>query len=108
MRYQVSIPENMIPAASGTQIHVYEAGTTNHVAQTLYADGTSATTLANPYSHGGGKVNFFLPQPMRVSIGVQPAGAASPVVTPVVVAARKAFAYSALKVAGQVVGWILQ
>jgi hypothetical protein len=107
MRFQVQIPPNLIPAAAGSSIHVYEAGTTNHLSQTLYADGSSSATLANPYTHPGGKVNFFTTQPVRVSIGVQPAGAASPVIAPVVTAAAKSFAYGLMKAAGQPVAWVL-
>jgi hypothetical protein len=107
MRFQVQIPPNLIPAAAGSSIHVYEAGTTNHVVQTLYSDQSSGATLANPYPHPGGKVNFYVAQPVRVSIGVQPAGAASPVVAPVVLAGVKAFAYGLMKAAGQPVAWVL-
>jgi hypothetical protein len=106
MRFQVSIPPNLIPAAAGASIHVYEAGTTNHLAQTLYADGSSSATLSNPYTHPGGKVNFFTTQPVRLQIGVQPSGAPAPVIAPAV-STVKVPSYSLLKAAGQPVAWVL-
>lgn len=107
MRFAVSIPPNMVPAAAGSQIHVYVPGTTNHITQTLYSDPTSASTMANPYTHPGGKVSFYLPQPMSVQIGVQPAGAASPVVSPAVAPGPKSFAYSVMKIGGRPSDWVL-
>lgn len=107
MRFKASIPENMIPAAAGSQIHVYAAGTTNHVAQAVYGDPYTQTPLANPYAHPGGKVAFWVAQPATVQVGVQPAGATSPVISPPVTAATKSFSYGLMKAAGRPVSWVL-
>lgn len=107
MRFKAEVPANMIPAAAGSSIHVFEAGTANHLAQTLYADATSAATLANPYSHPGGKVTFYVAQPVSVSVGVQPAGAAAPVVSPVIMATTRQYAYATMKIGGRPSDWVL-
>jgi hypothetical protein len=107
MRYKTDIPANLIPAAAGSQIHVYEAGTTNHLTQAIYADPTTTTPLANPYSHPGGKVSFYVAQPTRMSVGVQSAGAAAPVIAPVVTAATRQWSYSVMRIGGRPSDWVL-
>lgn len=107
MRFKVNIPPNMIPAAAGSQIHIFEAGTGNHLAQNVYADPNTQTPLANPYPHPGGKVAFYVAQPAKVQVGVQPAGAAVPVVSPPVHASEKVFSYGLMRSGGQAVMWVL-
>lgn len=107
MRFRIHIPPNLIPAAAGTQVYVYLEGTSVPVPFPIYADGSSSSTLANPYSHPGGPVVFHLPVQARVSIGLKPAGAASPVIAPVVAASDKVFAYSTMKAGGRPVEWVM-
>lgn len=57
---------------AGAVIAVYQPGTTTPVATTLYADGSSGTTLANPFTTADGSVSFYLASPQRVDLGVQP------------------------------------
>lgn len=105
MRYQVVVPMSVVNAPSGAAIHVYTAGTTTHTPMTLYADGSSANTLANPYTHPGGKVVFYLPATAQVQVGVQPTGAPAPVVTAVTTPATKAYTYSVRLAGGRPVDW---
>lgn len=107
MRYQVNIPANLIPATAGSQIHVFHAGTSTYVGATLYADPVTNTPLANPYSHPGGKVNFYVSQALKVSVGVQPSGAAAPVVAPAVDAKTSTPSYATLKSPGAPPMWVL-
>lgn len=61
------------PASGSCQ--VYYAGTTTAVpAAALYADASSATTLANPFSFSNGLIEFFTDGPLRVKLAVTPTG----------------------------------
>jgi hypothetical protein len=104
MRQQVNIPGKQIVAASGSQIYVYHAGTTVQIADTIYADSSSGTTRANPYSHPGGNIVFYLARDLNVDIGVKPAGAAAPVTSPAGPTAQSAN-YGLLKSGGMPTAW---
>lgn len=108
MRQQVISPAGMNNPASGSQIYVFHAGTSVQVADTLYADGSSSSTLANPYSHPGGRVVFYLPRSLAVDVGVKPAGAASPAITHTVAAPTQVAQYSLQKMGSSPVAWIRQ
>lgn len=58
----------------GAAVAVYQPGTTTPITGTLYSDGTSGTTLSNPFTSGTGAISFYLASPQRVDIGVTPAG----------------------------------
>jgi hypothetical protein len=105
MRQQVNIPGKQITAAAGSQIYVYHAGTTVQIADTLYADSSSATTLANPYSHPGGNIVFYLARELNIDIGVKPAGAAAPASTPAGVTSTQVANYGLHKAGSMPVGW---
>lgn len=107
MRYQMIVPMSVVNAPSGASIHVYSKGAVNHTPQTLFADGTSAATLANPYAHPGGKVVFYLAQQEDIQVGVQPAGAPAPVITSVIPPGVRVRGYQVRKAAGQPVDWVL-
>lgn len=107
MRFRVHIEKNLIPAAAGVQVYVYLEGTQVPLPVPIYADASSGTVLGNPYTHTGGNIVFYLPYPLRVSIGIKPAGAAAPVIASVVAATDKAFTYGLHKAGGVPVGWVL-
>jgi len=104
-RQQVNIPAKQIPAAAGSQIYVYHAGTTVQIADTIYADSSSATTRANPYSHPGGNIVFYLARDLAIDVGVKPSGAASPVSSPAGVASTQVANYGLMKSGGVPTGW---
>jgi hypothetical protein len=58
----------------GAAVAVYQPGTTTPITSTLYADGTSGTTLSNPYTSADGTVSFYLAIAQRVDIGLTPPG----------------------------------
>jgi hypothetical protein len=105
-RQQYNFPARQIPAATGSQIYVYHAGTSVQIANTIYADSSSGTTLSNPYTHPGGNIVFYLAQNVAVDIGVKPSGAASPAVSAVGPAASTTVAnYGLHKIGSMVSGW---
>jgi hypothetical protein len=105
MRHQVNISAKQIPAAAGSQIYVYHAGTTVQISDTIYADSSSATTRANPYSHPGGNISFCLARDLSIDIGVKPAGAASPAVTQQGQVTTQAPNYGLMKAGGVPADW---
>lgn len=107
MRFRVHVQNKLIPAISGTQVYVYLEGTQVLIPVPVYADASSGTVLGNPYTHQGGDIVFFLPFPLRVSIGFKPAGASVPTIAQVVTATDKAFTYGLRRAAGVPVGWVL-
>jgi hypothetical protein len=104
-RQQVNIPGKQIPAAAGSQIYVFHAGTTTQITDTIYADSSSATTRSNPYSHPGGNIVFYLARDLAIDVGVKPSGAASPVSNAVGVASTQVANYGLHTVGGAPVGW---
>jgi hypothetical protein len=106
MRHQVNIPGKQLTAAAGSQVFVYHAGTTVQIADTIFADASSAATRANPYSHPGGNVVFYLARDVVIDVGVKPAGAANPVVQSGVTTTQSAN-YGLLRNAGQPADWFL-
>lgn len=103
MKFRVNASTKEIPAASGSSIYVFYAGTSVQV-PALFDN--SGNTLANPYSHPGGMVTFQLPAPAKVQIGVKPAGAASPVVSPIVPALERILTYTFQK-SGSAAQWVV-
>lgn len=59
---------------AGASVAVYQPGTTTFVTGPLYADGSSGSTLTNPFTSADGSISFYLASPQRVDIGVTPAG----------------------------------
>lgn len=55
---------------SDCTVRVLVPGTTNLIPETLYADDTTATAMANPFLSSDGQVNFYLDQPRRVRLGI--------------------------------------
>ncbi|MFF7198196.1 hypothetical protein ACFZAM_31370 [Streptomyces sp. NPDC008079] len=56
-------------------VRVLVPGTVAPIGSILYADGTSGTTLTNPWTVvTGGRVNFYLDQPQRVRLGITVTG----------------------------------
>lgn len=104
MKFRVNTSTREVPAAAGSQIYVYYAGTT--VLHPALFDG-SGNTLANPYSHPGGMVTFQLPAPAKVQIGVKPAGAASPVVSPIIPNLERQLTYTFQKSGGAASQWVV-
>jgi hypothetical protein len=104
-RQQVHMPGKQVPAAAGSQIYVYHAGTTVQIVDTIYADASSAATRSNPYSHPGGDVVFYLARELAIDIGVKPAGAAAPVVSQAGAATTQAASYGVMKAGGQPTEW---
>lgn len=62
--------------ADGT-VAVKIAGTTTDYAGTLYADGTSGTTLSNPFSFTNGQIDFFTVSGGRVKLIITPTGSSA-------------------------------
>jgi len=63
---------NALPDAT---ITVYQAGTTNPITETIYANGTDLTALANPFTVDAyGRFAFYLNEPKRVDLLVQATG----------------------------------
>lgn len=58
---------NILP---NVQITLFEPGTTNPIADTVYADATSSTLLTNPFVNSNGLIDFYLANPRRVDIGI--------------------------------------
>lgn len=54
----------------GVQVSLYVAGTNTLLSSTIYADGSTGTTLNNPFVSSNGIIDFYLDAPMRVDIGV--------------------------------------
>lgn len=104
MRHRINIPDKQITAAAGSQVFVYHAGTTVQIIDTIYADASSATTRANPYSHPGGNIVFYLARDVAIDVGVKPAGAANPVVQSGVTTTQSAN-YGLAKAGGQPTEW---
>lgn len=67
-RYHYRFPVNATPAESGATVTVNVAGTSAKLQDTIFADATSATTLANPFTLSGNMVSFWLAQPRKVKI----------------------------------------
>lgn len=105
MRQQFNIPAKKIPAAAGSQIYVYHAGTSVQIADTIFVDSSSGSTLANPYSHPGGNIVFYLTRDLAIDIGVKPSGAAAPVVSQAGVVSTQVANYGLHKIGGQPSGW---
>lgn len=57
-----------------TQVTLYEAGSTQLLGQTIYADALTATTLTNPFTISDGTINFYLTNPQSVKVGLRPPG----------------------------------
>lgn len=104
MKFRVNASSKEVPAASGSQIYVFYAGTAVQV-PALFDN--SGNTLANPYSHPGGMVTFQLPAPAKVQIGVKPAGAASPVVSPIIPNLERQLTYTFQKSGGAASQWVV-
>lgn len=62
---------NRIPQAT---VRVLQPGTTVQLADTLFADATSGTTLSNPFQTAGQDVSFYLTNQQRVKLGVTVSG----------------------------------
>lgn len=107
MRFRVHIPAKSLPAATNSQIYVYQAGTTSQVPDTLYADATSASTLAQGYTHPGGDIVFYRNSPESVTIGVKSPGSSAIAVSPLAHTSEKVFSYGLLKHGGRALAWIV-
>ena len=56
-------------------VRVLQPGTVTMIVDTLYADGSSGTTLTNPWTiPSGGKIDFYLDEPQRVRLGITVSG----------------------------------
>ena len=56
---------------AGATVHIYDAGTTTPIAQTIYDSDGGSGTLSNPLtSDANGKVEFWLDTPARVDLAV--------------------------------------
>lgn len=104
MKFRVNTSTAEVPAAAGSQIYVYYAGTSVQV-PSLFDN--SGGTLANPYAHPGGMVSFQLPAQLKVNIGVKPAGAAAPVVSPIVPKLERQLTYTFQKSGGGAAQWVV-
>lgn len=62
---------NRIPQAT---VRVLQPGTTVQLADTLFADASSGTLLANPFQTAGNDVSFYLTNQQRVRLGVTVSG----------------------------------
>lgn len=107
MRFRVHIPASSLPAASGSQIFVYRAGTTSAIPDTLYSDATSTSTLAQGYSHAGGDIVFYRASPESVSVGVRSPGSSVTAVSPLAHSAEKVRSYSLWKQGGRAIDWVV-
>lgn len=52
------------------QVTLYEPGTTTMITDVIYADGTSANVLSNPFTSNTGIINFYLDNPKRVDLAI--------------------------------------
>lgn len=60
---------------AGATVHVYDEGTTDHIAQTIYDSDSGGGTLSNPLtSDANGKVEFWLATAARVDLAVSKVG----------------------------------
>jgi hypothetical protein len=85
MRAHYSAPIQSVAGAlqTGATVSVFVNGSTANGTQlgtlipgTLYADGSSGTTLTNPFIAVGGTISFYLAYPIRVDLGIQVPGQA--------------------------------
>ena len=69
-RFRYTFAENATSAKNGASVNVYLPGTTTPIPDTIFADATSAATLANPFTVTSTKVSFFLSvnRPVKVVI----------------------------------------
>jgi len=68
----------VVPPASGGSAAVYDPGTTSPISETIYADSTSASTLANPLTPGAdGLINFWLAEEREFDVLVSYSGYAA-------------------------------
>lgn len=58
----------------GAVISVYQNGTQLLISNPIWADGTSATQLGNPFISTDGNCNFYLDAPQRIDLGVSAPG----------------------------------
>lgn len=59
---------NIVP---NTQVTIYEAGTSQLLMQTLYAQPAGIETISNPYTTSDGVVEFYLERPQAVRVGLR-------------------------------------
>lgn len=62
--------EGNVRSGASVTVTVYQPGTTTVIPDTIYADNTSGTTLANPFVTSTGAVDFYLATPRRVDINM--------------------------------------
>src|SRR5690349_18584328 len=62
---------NLLP---GTTVSIFDNGTTTLLGVPIYADGTTATLLPNPYITPDGNLSFYLDAPQRVDVEIAPPG----------------------------------
>lgn len=100
-RFGVSFP---VPA--GAQVTVYSAGSTSVLLpDTLFADRSSNTTLANPFTVAGTLASFFLQKQQLLNIGVKSPSGSAPTVTAANVSTPVAQYGQHKDLAGRVVNW---
>jgi hypothetical protein len=94
------------PVAAGSQVTVYIAGSTSVLLpDTLFADKSSGTTLANPFTVTGTLASFFLSKSQLLNVGVKSPSGSAPTVA-AAVAASAAVQYGTHKdLAGRAVCW---
>jgi hypothetical protein len=62
------------PLDPGAQVRVLQPDSSLIIPGTLYADGSSGTTLNNPLTLAGATLDLYLDTPQRVDLGITPAG----------------------------------
>ena len=74
--YQAPVQDSTGALLPGTVVSIYINGTMTLDTEPVYADGSSSTQLGNPFVTSTGEIDFYLANPVRVDLGIQPPGEA--------------------------------